>query len=324
MSNFDSLDNIFKSVISEAKKEHILKEPEDDTLDVRSLWGNDRSDNRIVDSSPLTDTSTNHSLENPPQLSFDTPPVVNFGFEPSFNLNFENNQPTYRESRSFRADVISFIERYYFEHTDLPPHQLLHDTFKDYPEAPRYIKNWKQLIEELKNSDGHSIQDQLEFRGLPTYRTGEDYLEPQFISACHLILNPHDRRSDASKLKDVGVTSAKWNAWLKRRPYRIYYQKHADKIFDEETQVEAKRSLDRLVRKDDLSAIKYVDERTGIYRSSTQNIEIVGMFMQAIFSILARNVPSNVINIIQAEIREEPIMKKFLADAIEIQEAKAV
>lgn len=224
---------------------------------------------------------------------------------------------TYSENRSFQADVISFIERYYYDKGELPEWRKLHEVFSDYPERPRYLKGWANVLE--------SIQNKLDVRGLPTFRTAENYLDPKFIAACHLILNPHDKRTDAAKLKALGdIKPARWNAWLKRKSYMEYYKRHAEKIFDEELQVEAQRALGDLVRNRDLSAIKYLDERTGVYRSNNgSNVEVIGAFMQAMFAILARTVSADVISTIQAQLREEPVIQELLGNTQNAIEAKA-
>lgn len=132
-------------------------------------------------------------------------------------------------------------------------------------------------------------------------------------------MNAHDKRTDAAKLKDVGISSAKWSAWLKRKSYHQYYRVHAERIFDEELQVEAQRAIGDLVRAKDLQAIKYLDERTGVYRSNNgNNNEVLSAVLQAMFSILARNVEPKIINIISAELRDEPVIKGLF---VEVEEA---
>lgn len=241
---------------------------------------------------------------------------IDFGFD-SVDQNVEIDEDgeafvTYHKNRTFEPDVISFIERTFHDTGNIPTFKELHEVFKDYPEAPRYLKGWKEVIEGFYN------RDLLTHRGLPTYRTVDAYLEPAFITACHRILNFRDKRSDTAKLKEIGVTTARWNNWLKRKTYFDYYKVHADKIFDEELLVETKRGLATLVGNADLSAIKYVDERTGVYRSNNgNNTEVIAVVIQAIMSILARTVEASVINQISMEIRSEPAIKELLSGSIE-------
>lgn len=238
-----------------------------------------------------------------------------FDYSPAFSENVEKDEDgkefqTYREDRSFQRDVISFIERYYYDKGDLPEYELLHRTFNDYPERPRFIKGWKAVVE--------SVQDRLDARGLPSFRTAEGYLDPLFVSLCTIILNPHDKRSDAAKIKELAnaghnISVEKWNAWMKRKPYREYYQQRADRIFDEEVQTEAKRRLGDLVRSGDLAAIKYLDERTGVYRSGGDPLVIVQAVITAMMSILARNVTAELLSKIGAEMRNEPAIQQLMA-----------
>ena len=245
-------------------------------------------------------------------------PFTDFDFSPIFKENVEEDEEgesftTYAEDRSFQRDVVSFIERFYYDKGDLPEYRLLHETFSDYPECPRYIKGWKEVVD--------AISEKLDARGLPGFRTAEGYLDPIFVSLCNEIMNPHDKRSDAAKIKDYskyGVTPAKWNAWLQRKRYREYYQARADRIFDEEIATEAKRRLGDLVRSGDLAGIKYFEERTGIYRSGGDQTALVGAVIQAIMSILARNVEPSLMTKIGSELRSEPaILALMQANAIE-------
>lgn len=253
-------------------------------------------------------------------------PIVNFGFDSKernkVNLEFDTELKeefqSYSEDRSFTKDVISFCERYFFEHGELPSFSLLHETFNDYPERPRYVKQWKDILER-PDSNGLSIIDKLDVRGLPTFRTAENYLAPEFVTACHLILNIRDNRSVAAKLKDVGISTAKWNAWLKRKPYHDYYKTHAERIFDQEVQVETKVQLSRLVQAGDLQAIKYVDERTGVYRANeSTNQQVIAALLQGLMAILARTVSADILNTIAAEIREEPVIKQLMGEKQEV------
>lgn len=243
------------------------------------------------------------------------PRFLPFDYSPSFKENVEVDEEekpftTYSEDRSFQRDVISFIERYYYDKGDLPEYSLLHETFHDYPERPRFIKGWKAVVE--------AVQDRLDARGLPSFRTAEGYLDPLFVSLCTIILNPHDKRSDAAKIKELAnsghnISVEKWNAWMRRKPYREYYQQRAERIFDEELQTEAKRRLGDLVRSGDLTAIKYLDERTGVYRSGSDSTAMVGAIITAMMNILARNVTVDVLSKIGAEMRNEPAIQQLIA-----------
>lgn len=305
------------------------KEKDNDRMASVSSGNVDGSSDHSASDRPLINFSSSNlpsipQTSNSPPSSTPTPPVGNkvsldFGFGPN-DLNAEKEEDgksfqTYKDSRSFTADVISFIERVYFDTGDLPEYKILHETFKDYPEAPRRIKGWVEIV------DG--IREQIEVRGLPTFRTADNYLEPAFITACNIILNIQDTRSDSAKLKELGLSTAKWNAWLKSKKYNDYYRERADKVFDQEIQVEAKRTVAKLVKNGDLSAVKYLNEWNGTYRQADNTTLLMQTFMSAILSILARNVPSNVINVIGAELRDDPNIKALLAGSLNAIESQA-
>lgn len=290
--------------------DNLMKGQKDASLGTSSTGNADGSGDRTDFSSGI---ELDFGTSNLPLPSQQKPPVGNqvdldFGFGLT-SVNSEKDEDdkvytTYSDSRSFKADVISFVERYYFDKGDLPEYRLLHETFKDYPESPRYVKGWKEVV------DG--IREQIENRGLPTFRTADNYLEPAFITACNILVNIHDTRSDAAKLKELGLTTAKWNAWLKSEKYNKYFRSKADQVFDEEIKIEAKRTVSKLVKNGDLSAVKYLNEWQGTYRAADNTQQMMQVFMTAILSILARNVASDVINIIGAELREDPGIKSLL------------
>lgn len=280
--------------------EQKTKEAEEDaSLGLDDLWG---SSNRSGSSNPGASLT-------------EAPPVGIFNF--NFGENVEKDEDgvdfqTWNEERSFRRDCLGFIEQFYHANGTLPEFALLHSTFESYPERPRYLKGWRDLLDDWI--------EPLEARGLPTFRTAENYLDPGFVAAVHLIANKVDTRTIAAKLKQCGIKTAQWNAFLKKKKYLDYYKFHIERVFEDETQIEAKSSLDTLVRQGDLQAIKYYNEVTGIYRNADNSTTqaTVGAILAGVLEILARKVSTEILNEIAYEIRAaKPIQE--LMGAIETQ-----
>ena len=71
------------------------------------------------------------------------------------------------------------------------------------------------------------------------------YLEPNFVLAVNLIVNPYDKRAIPAKLKEAGLTTKQWNGFLRIPQHHEYYKKRLDQIFDEDTQNDAKLALQK-------------------------------------------------------------------------------
>ncbi len=145
-----------------------------------------------------------------------------------------------------------------------------------------------------------------EKRGLPpfqikfkTVRT----LDPNFVAACNLIFDVHDKRSVAAKLKDVKLTTKKFNALLRLRVHREFYEKLTDNLLNEDMWNESRIALARNVQQGDLNSIKYMHALTNKYNERQEfDPRILTVFMQAMLEIVTRHVDGNTARIIADEI----------------------
>lgn len=211
---------------------------------------------------------------------------LNFRFE-----TWPNRRP------DFRRAAIGFIEQFYYDHKKLPVREDFETRFSK-EELPKTFGAWKAFLTEL--------QEPLEARGLPVFEQTHDWLEPEFITAVTYICNFHDKRTLPAKLKEIGVTTKKWNAWLTKENYRAYFERRLDEVVDHNSKAMAKIGLNQLLANGDLAAIKYFHELENIYRpQSTQNLFLI---MQAIMEILAKYVKQDVLNQIASELRGSSII----------------
>ena len=213
--------------------------------------------------------------------------------------------PKSEYSNSFRADVLTFIEVFYYENKKLPDIHVLHEHFKDHPDRPNFLKGWTNVLED--------ISDSLSNRGIKPYNTVENYIDPKFAWATSLIVNHLDKRTIPAKLKEAGLTTKEWQAFLRRKRHFEYFQSRLDEVFDNDVKNDAKLALARSIQNGDLQAIKYYNELKNIYRPETQNaLQMVSIVLTAVMEILAQNVTSDVLNRVAAEIRTSPSVKKII------------
>lgn len=229
-------------------------------------------------------------------------------FKVSFSpaQRFDNNS-----NAAFRADLLTFLEVFYYEKKKLPTVQEIHEHFRIHPDAPSTLKAWAPVLD--------SIADSLQNRGIAPYRTTDDYIDPKFAWAVSLVVNTQDKRTIPAKLKESGLTSKEWLAYLRRKRYHEYFQARLDEVFDQDVRNDAKISLSRLVNNGDLQAIKYYNELTNIYRPEQNDPNrMIAIVLTAVMEILATHVSSEILSKIAAEIRTSPSVTKVI-NAIEVQ-----
>jgi hypothetical protein len=206
----------------------------------------------------------------------------------------------------FRKEAITFIETFYFQYKSLP--SLADFVAKFSPDLlPKGPADWEDFLV--------NIQEPLQNRGIPAYETPLDYLEPNFVLAVNLIVNPYDKRPIPGKLKEAGLTTKQWQGFLRQASHQEYYRKRLDQIFDEDTQNDAKLALQRLIQAGDLQAIKHYHELQNIYRPSQQDNQIQ-LILMAIMEILTMHVPPEIIGKVAESLRSSPQLKAIEVKAL--------
>lgn len=87
-----------------------------------------------------------------------------------------------------------------------------------------------------------------------------------------------DQRSSTTKLKQLGLTTTQWNAWMKESKFKDYVHEISAKNFTDGVHM-AQVGLAKKLESGDVNAIKYYYEVTGRYNGgeagNQQNIRIV-------------------------------------------------
>lgn len=113
-------------------------------------------------------------------------------------------------------------------------------------------------------------------------------LTPIQLLAANALLDLTDTRTNKKKLQDLGISTTKYNAWLKDPVFKDYLAARAKQLIgDNEHEVDL-ALLDR-VRAGDMKAISYYNEFTGRYTpassrqsSSAGNIDIQAILVRVI------------------------------------------
>jgi len=224
-------------------------------------------------------------------------------FLPTFEKRDQTSFWPQLKLTDFRKEAITFIEVFWNTHKKLPN---LSDFVNKFPAnlLPKSPQDWEDFL--------LNIQEPLQARGIPHYEVPLDYLEPNFVLAVNLIVNAYDKRGVPAKLKEVGLTTKQWTAFLRIPKHQEYYQKRLNAIFDEDMVAESKLTVMRLIQANDLQAVKYYNELQNIYRP--QESGQVQLILMAIMEILTLHVDPVTIGKVAESLRQSPQLK-----AIDIQ-----
>lgn len=147
----------------------------------------------------------------------------------------------------------------------------------------------------------------LEKRGLPPYKRSPlfpDKFDPMFILAVNKLTDPMDKRSNAVKLKELGLSTKTFQAYLKLEQNRSYYERRLNEAF-ETTEYSAKTSLMRNIESGDLNSIKYFHEYTGRFQSNDSTAFNFILVLQKVMEILAKHVDQAILDTVASEFEKE-------------------
>lgn len=178
-----------------------------------------------------------------------------------------------------------FVQHYSWERA-YPP---ISDIAKKYNFGPKEYREVERFVNNLLEKTGYPP---VEF-SIPKVpkepKKPKAELEPQFILACEIMTNTLDKRSAATKLKDAGLSTARWRNMLNEPKHAAYFQKKMELawgLVDDQ----ARLSLIRAVEAGDLQAIKYLNEWKGTYRPNQELVLNVGIIIGKIMEILVKHV----------------------------------
>lgn len=116
-----------------------------------------------------------------------------------------------------------------------------------------------------------------------------DEIDPDFVHAVHLVTDPFNKASLGAKMKNIGKTTAWFNTQLKKPINKKYYDDLQHETYGYIPNL-AKQTLTKLVESGDLQALKYAEEKLGIYRPNQQAMldftKIISQLMEVLVTYL--------------------------------------
>lgn len=108
-------------------------------------------------------------------------------------------------------------------------------------------------------------------RGITIPNNSDQYgLSEEQLAAIMAVANFHDTRGFSRKLKDLGITTTKWNGWLRDEQFKDTLHKVTGSQFEDSVHL-AQAGLMSAVQRGDVSAIKLFFDATNRYQPQNQS-----------------------------------------------------
>lgn len=158
-------------------------------------------------------------------------------------------------------DLILYIERFHASTGSAPTDAQLNARYNLDPQTLAAFKSNPLVIKSFN------------VRGI-IYPAAEDQFTPEQMHAAAVMTDLVDRRSDAKKLSDIGISSRQWSTWLQDTNFANYLRDRSERLLENST-FEAHKGLMKGVRNGNVASVKAFYEITGRYRpNEEQQIDI--------------------------------------------------
>lgn len=129
-------------------------------------------------------------------------------------------------------------------------------------------------------------------------------LSAEQLAAANLLLDFSDHRSQAAKLKSLGIPTTKYQNWLRIPAFQEYIQYRAEFLLNNTTH-EAHTALLKNVQRGNQKAIEFLYEITGRYSRTQQNQQNLAVILVRLVEVIQRHVKDpDTIRAIAAEFNE--------------------
>lgn len=176
-------------------------------------------------------------------------------------------------------EILTYIEQKFYETGTLPTKEVL---------CQEFGIDLRRLAAYMRKTN---FKTAYAARGLPDYETktknSKGLLTPIQLAVANILLNTHDRTTIRKKLQAMGVTTTQFQAWQKQEAFQNYLRRESIARFNN-TDIDARLSLTKLVQDSDLNAIKYYFELSGIYNPANQQLINLTSILATLMEILVR------------------------------------
>lgn len=145
-------------------------------------------------------------------------------------------------------NIVDFIESQYLLVREIPTPKAI---------AAHTFVTEKEVIEWMNEP---LLAEMLERRGISLNSTNG--MTPEMLACANVMLDFSDRRSKREKLRDLGLTTARYNAFLRNPQFNAYVTARAEQLLPD-TMHEAHVALVKNVERGDTQSLKLYYEITG-------------------------------------------------------------
>lgn len=128
----------------------------------------------------------------------------------------------------------------------------------------------------------------ISLRGLDGEPGGGILSEEQLVAA-NTMLDLTDNRSRKKKLMDLGISTAKWEGWLRDPVFQSYIRTRSENLLGDNLHESHLALVDR-VKSGDINAIKYFNEITGRYVPNATDKADVNAVLMMVLEVIQRHV----------------------------------
>lgn len=180
--------------------------------------------------------------------------------------------------------LIDYIEQAYLLRGVIPSLEATQEYLDKFRGITLSLSELTELVE------SQEVKDAFGRRGIDTNANVPGYgLTPDQLAAANLLLDFSDRRSSKVKLESLGLTTAKYQAWLRNPNFQAYTKERAENLLGDVTH-EAHSALVKNMEKGDLRSIQLYYEMTGRWSSKTVGDLNVEFLMIKILETIQRHV----------------------------------
>lgn len=177
---------------------------------------------------------------------------------------------------------LSYLEQRYLESGSIPTKDVC--VSSGYTDSGHYNKC-------LKSQDfRHAMLTRgMSLRGFSETPELDGILSEEQLIAANVMLDLRDNRSQSKKLRELGVSTAKWEGWLRDPAFQNYLRTRSEALLPDNLHESHLALLDR-VRSGDMVAIKYYNEITGRYVPNGNDKADVNAVLMMVMEVLQRRV----------------------------------
>lgn len=196
------------------------------------------------------------------------PPVGKLANDPK-PANAPASTPAKPALTEEQRDFVVLITQHFLMHGEVPSADRVEEQYKL---PAKLYKKWidKDSIRAALNEQGVKVSTGDE----PTWRNQS--LSAKQLIVANAMLDIIDTRSDAKKLKDLGVSTSTYQSWLRDPAFAEYLRVRSEGLLDT-SQHEAHLALLDRVRAGEVKAIQYFNELKGRFTPSNGRVDNGGV-----------------------------------------------